>query len=114
MSTFMDDARADLANALHDHFMLEAVGPLGCGHPAESDEEQVAALALEHLASREPSAAERAALDALGAPSAPRTVHTIISAFETDIDAVFLLVPVPVGPEYSIGDRVTITFEETP
>jgi len=57
--------------------------------------------------------AERAALDTLGAPSAHRTVHTIISGFETDPDAVFLLVPVPAGPEYAIGDRVTITFEET-
>lgn len=57
--------------------------------------------------------AERAALDALGSPSAPRTVHTIISGFETDTDAVFLLVPVPVGPEYAIGDRITITLEET-
>ena len=56
--------------------------------------------------------AERAALDALSSPSAPHTIHTIISGFETDTDAVFLLVPVPAGPEYAIGDRITITFEE--
>ena len=56
--------------------------------------------------------AEREALDTLGASSAPRTVHTIISGFETDTDAVFLLVPVPHGREHAIGDRVTITFEE--
>lgn len=54
--------------------------------------------------------AERAALGGL---TETRTVHTIISGFETDTDAVFLLIPVPSGPDYRIGDRITITFEET-
>lgn len=57
--------------------------------------------------------AEQAALETVMDPGKPCTVHTVISAFEADTDAVFLLVPVPVGPDYAVGDRITITFEET-
>lgn len=55
---------------------------------------------------------EQAALDSL----TPRTgfrVGTVIHGFETREGQVLLTVPVPVGPEYAIGDRITITFEET-
>lgn len=55
--------------------------------------------------------AERAALNSFN-DGHPHTIHTVISGFENDTDAVFLLVPVPHGPGYSIGDRVTITLEE--
>lgn len=57
--------------------------------------------------------AEQAALHLVMDPGKPCAVHTIISGFETDTDAVFLLVPVPAGPDYAVGDRITITFEET-
>lgn len=56
-----------LIDALHGHFMLDAVGPIGCECPKASDEEHVAEFVLAHLAAQEPTDAEKdAAMDALG------------------------------------------------
>lgn len=41
--------RDDLAHALHGHFELEAIGPIGCQHSKESDEEHVADFVLEQF-----------------------------------------------------------------
>lgn len=42
-----------LINALHGHFMLDALGPIGCECPKASDEEHVATFVLAHLAAQE-------------------------------------------------------------
>lgn len=56
--------------------------------------------------------AEQAALDSL-TPASGFKVGTTIYRFETGDEHVLLTVPVPRGPGYQLGQRVTITFEET-
>lgn len=53
---------------------------------------------------------EQAALDGI---TPTRAIHTVITAFETFENSTYLMIPVPTGPDYEIGDRVTITLEET-
>ena len=43
--------RDDLAQALHGHFALDAIGPIGCHHAKESDEAHVADFIIGHLKS---------------------------------------------------------------
>ena len=47
-----------LVDALHNHFMLDALGPIGCECPKASDEEHVAAFVLAQLTAQEPTDAE--------------------------------------------------------
>ena len=54
-----NELRDRIADALHGHFELEAIGPMGCRHEQGSDEEHVADVALEVL--RTDEAVERVA-----------------------------------------------------
>lgn len=44
-----ESLRDRIADALHGHFELEAIGPMGCRHEQGSDEEHVADVMLEVL-----------------------------------------------------------------
>ena len=47
--TDQDELRDRIAGVLHDHFELEAIGPMGCRHEQGSDEEHVAQAIIDEF-----------------------------------------------------------------